>query len=429
MPKHCVFFLLLLFFQFAQCQIKTPDERKKDSIKTHNDSIRKSQFLKKLGNGYITLGQVFEVDIKYLVKYNQYEAIRTGFGGVTNDLFSPRYHLDGYVAYGFGDQKFKYSIGGGFRLAPKSNTWINLDYTDDIEETGSSTFLTDKRFFTFFQPRLLNIELFHRHITKSVSLSHKLSPRLLSELKLAVANINPTYDYTLVVGNNYYQDFDLSYVTLSFQWSPFSIYEFQNDILKEVKNGYPKFTLQYTQNFRNVFGSEFDFSKVEFRTVYVLQHANKSRTGINFWAGIARGITPLTHMYHAYPNNINKGSVMKRFSVAGINSFETMYFNEFFSDKLSTLQIKHSFKPFEITERYQPQLVLISRFALGNMNNIERHQGLDFNTLDKGYSEIGLEINKILFPFGLSFAYRYGAYHLPNLEDNIAFKFTFNLTL
>lgn len=427
MLKYCAIFFILLSFQFAQCQNKGAKEQ--DSIKSQNDSIRRSQFLKKLGNGYITLGQAFEVDIKYLFKYNQHEAIRTGFGGVTNDEFSKRYHLDGYGAYGFGDQKFKYSLGGGFRLAPKSNTWIDLSYTDDIEETGSSTFLTDKRFFTFFQPRLLNIELFHRHVTKSISISHKLSPKLLSEVKLAVSNINPTYDYTLQVGNKSYQDFDLTFSTFSFQWSPFSIYEFKDDVLKELKNGYPKFTLQYTQNFRNVFASEFDFSKVEFRSVYVLEHKNKSKTGVNLWAGIARGVTPLTHMYHAYPNNINKGSVMKRFSVAGINSFETMFFNEFFSDKLSTLQIKHYFKPFEISPRYQPQLVLISRFALGNMSNIERHQGFEFDTLDKGYSEIGLELNKILFPFGLSFAYRYGAYHLPNFEDNLAFKFTFNLTL
>jgi hypothetical protein len=120
---------------------------------------------------------------------------------------------------------------------------------------------------------------------------------------------------------------------------------------------------------------------------------------------------------------------MQRFSVAGLNSFETMYFNEFFSDKFSTLQLKHYLPPFKISERFKPQLVLISRYAVGNMNNIDRHQGIQFNTLEKFYSESGFEINKLLFGFGLSFAYRYGSYHLPNLEDNIAFKFTFNISI
>jgi len=120
---------------------------------------------------------------------------------------------------------------------------------------------------------------------------------------------------------------------------------------------------------------------------------------------------------------------LQRFSVAGLNSFETMYFNEFFSDKFSTLQLKHFFRPFKISERFKPQLVLISRYALGDMKSISRHQGVSFNTLNHLYSESGFEINKLLLGFGLSFAYRYGAYHLPKFEDNIAFKFTFNISI
>ena len=146
-------------------------------------------------------------------------------------------------------------------------------------------------------------------------------------------------------------------------------------------------------------------------------------------SGIARGNTPLTHLYHAYPNNITKETILQRFSVAGLNSFETMYFNEFFSDKFATFQLKHYLKPFSISARYKPQMVLITRYAVGDMNSPERHQNISFGSLKKGYTESGFELNKLLFGFGLSFTYRYGAYHLPNFEDNIAFKFTFNVSL
>ena len=106
-----------------------------------------------------------------------------------------------------------------------------------------------------------------------------------------------------------------------------------------------------------------------------------------------------------------------------------MYFNEFFSDRFATLIFKHYLKPFHISKNFNPQLVLISRFAVGDMDNINRHQNITFETLNKGYTESGFEINKLLLGFGLSFSYRYGAYHLPRVEDNIAFKFTFNITL
>ena len=425
MLKHLiVVFLCFTTFSFAQ----NPTAKDKDSIRVARDSIKKAEFLKNIGNGYLPLGY-FNLDLRYLIKYNQFEGIRTGLGGITNDRFSKRYRINAYGVYGFLDERYKFSIGGGFRVAEATNTWINLSYTDDLQETGSSTFLTDKRFFTFFEPRLLNIDLFHRHITKSVGIQHKISNHLLSETQLSNSRVNPTYTYNFVLDDQVYNTFNLSTAKVSLQWSPFSKFELVGDRIMETKDAYPKFTLQFTQGFESIFGSDFNFSKLDFRTVQQFEHKNESTTNLTLVAGIAGGETPLTHLYHAYPNNINKETILQRFSVAGLNSFETMFFNEFFSDKFMTFQLKHFFSPFKISDRFQPQLVLISRYALGDMNSISRHQGIDFNTLNHLYSESGFEINKLLLGFGLSFAYRYGAYHLPRFEDNIAFKFTFNISL
>lgn len=426
MLKHLfvVFLLILATNSFAQ----NPITKEKDSVKKVQDSIKKVEFLRQLGNGFLPFNY-FDADLRYLIKFNQYEGIRTGLGGITNKRFSERYRLNGYIVYGFTDKRLKYSAGGAFRINKAHNTWLNLTYTDDLMETGSSTFLTDKRFFTFFEPRLLNIDLFHRHITKSIALEHKFTDHLLSETQLAISNINPTYYYNFVLGDKSYSNFNISTARISLQWSPFSNYKIKDDDIVQTKDGYPKFALQFTKSFKSVFGSTFNFSKIDFRTIQEFYHKNDSKTHITLVAGIARGDAPLTHLYHAYPNNINKQTILQRFSVAGLNSFETMYFNEFFSDKFSTLQLKHTFRPFNISDRFKPQLVLISRYALGNIDNIDRHQGVGFNTLDQLYSESGFEINKLLFGFGLSFAYRYGGYHLPELEDNLAFKFTFNISL
>lgn len=426
MYKH--FFVVIFLIVATKCFAQKPNELEKDSAQIKQDSIKKIEFIRKLGNGYLPF-KYFNLDLRYLIKYNQYEGFRTGLGGITNNKFSKKYRLNGYAVYGFKDERYKFSIGGGFRIMENTNTWINLSYTDDLQETGSSSFLTDKRFFTFFEPRLLNIDLFHRHITKSISVEHKISNNLLSETQLATSKINPTYNYNFVLDNESFNTFDVSTARISVQWSPFSIYRYEKDYIVEEKNGYPKFTVQYTQGFKSIFGSDFNFSKLDFRTNYHLQHKNESLTTLGLVAGIAGGETPLTHLYHSYPNNIRKETILQRFSVAGLNSFETMYFNEFFSDKFSTLQFKHFLKPFKITEWFKPQLVLISRHAVGTMSSIDRHQGIEFSTLEKLYSESGFEINKLFFGFGLSFAYRYGGYHLPNFEDNIAFKFTFNISL
>jgi hypothetical protein len=424
MLKHL--FVVILISLATNSFAQKPNE--KDSTKTAQDSIKKSEFLKQIGNGFLPFNY-FNADLRYLIKYNQYEAFRTGVGGVTNNRFSNRYRLNGYIVYGFKDDRFKYSAGGGFRVNKAHDTWVNLTYTDDLMETGSSTFLTDKRFFTFFEPRLLNIDLFHRHITKSIAIEHRFSEKLLSETQLGVSNISPTYFYNFLLDNKSYNNFTISTARIGLQWSPFNKIEVTDDDKITIKEGFPKFTMQLTQSFKSIFGSNFHFSKLDFRTIQQFNHKNDAVTNITLVAGIAGGETPLTHLYHAYPNNITKETILQRFSVAGLNSFETMYFNEFFSDKFSTLQLKHYFRPFNISERFKPQLVLISRYAIGDMNSINRHQGIDFDTLEKLYSESGFEINKLIFGFGLSFAYRYGAYHLPKLDDNFAFKFTFNISL
>ena len=428
MLKRIIVVLIFVIATNVLAQTSPEKDSEKTSNSKSNDSLKKRAFLENIGLGYFPT-IYFNFDLRYLVKFNQYEGFRTGLGGITNNAFSEKYRVNGYLVYGFKDKRYKFSIGGGFRINEGTNTWVNLSYTDDLQETGSSKFLTDKRFFSFFEPRLLNIDLFHRHITKSISLQHKVTNHLLTETQLAVSKINPTYNYTFINDGTAFNDFDISTAKISLQWSPFSKYEYINKELEETEDGYPKFTAQYTQSFSNVFKSDFNFSKLDFRTIHQIDHGEQSFTRLTLVGGIATGETPLTHLYHAYPNNITKETILQRFSVAGLNSFETMFFNEFFSDRFSTLQIKHVLRPFKISERYQPQMVLISRFALGNMQSIEQHQGINFGTLDKLYSEAGFEINKLLFGFGLSFAYRYGGYHLPNFEDNIAFKFTFNISL
>ena len=395
---------------------------------SERDTIKKKEFLKQLGNGYFPT-KYFNFDLKFIVKYNQYEALRTGIGGITNDNFSKILKLNSYVVYGFGDHRFKYSFGGSLRLDKKTRTFINASYTDDLQETGSSVFLTDKRFFQLFEPRLLNISLFHKHTTRAVSVEHEFNPNLQTETQVAASYIVPTYNYNFVINGNSYNSFHISTIKTSVQWSPFDQYNLVNNSHKKIVNRYPKFTLQYTKSISGLLEGDFNFSKLDFRAIHQVKHANESLSELAIVSGVVNGETPLTHLYHAYPNNITKATIMQRFSVAGINSFETMYFNEFFSDRFTTVQLKHFFNPFNISSRFKPQLVLISRYALGDIKQTERHQNITFGSLNKGYTESGFELNKLVFGFGLSFTYRYGAYHLPNIGDNIAVKFTFNLTL
>lgn len=414
-----------LFFASSFLQAQSINETLTEPTQ---DSVKKNAFVKGLADGFIPT-KYFNFDLRYLIKYNQYEGIRTGLGGITNDAFSKKLRFNNYVVYGFRDDRFKYSIGGSFRINEVTNTWITASYTDDLQETGSTKFLTDKRFFQFFEPRLINIDLFHHHITKAIAFEHEITNNLITETEFSTSNISPTYNYGFVTSSGILNTFNLSIAKIAFQWKPFKDSKVTETTINESKNEFPIFTIQYTKSFNDALKSDLNFSKLDFRTIHQIGKKNEGLSEITLVAGLANGDVPLTHLYHAYPNNITKETIMQRFSVAGTNSFETMFFNEFFSDKFATFQFKHYLSPFNLGQRYKPQLVLITRYAIGDINQPERHQNVTFGSLNKGYTESGFEINKLLFGFGLSFTYRYGAYHLPEIGDNVAFKFTFNVTL
>jgi len=186
--------------------------------------------------------------------------------------------------------------------------------------------------------------------------------------------------------------------------------------VNEVSKRSPFLSLQLTQAFGGDNGiDDFSFTKINFKVNYVKNWYSGAKTDVLLESNLALGDVPLTHAYHAFPNNPVKGKLIERFSVAGVKSFETMFFNEFFSTRLAFLHFKHQLRPFHISDAIQPELVFISRHGIGDFKDRENHQGVDFSTMDKGFNEVGLELNKVYAGFGLSFAYRYGAYHLPDL--------------
>lgn len=216
---------------------------------------------------------------------------------------------------------------------------------------------------------------------------------------------------------------------VSLRWNPFSDYMQTQDGRIETEKRFPKFTFQFTKSIPKLWDNDFNFGKFDFKTEYEKKYLNGQKTSLLLEAGYAFGEVPLTHLYNTSPNNITKETILQRITFAGKNSFETMFFNEFFSNEFIYFQFKHGFNRVTLFKKVKPSLVLVSRMAWGNLQNPERHIGLDFKTLNKGFFESGIEFNQILNGLGLTAFYRYGPNQLSRLEDNIAIKLSYVLNL
>jgi hypothetical protein len=399
-----------------------------DSLVTKEKIEKKIKFGRKIINGYLPFGP-FDFDLRYLLSYNNYEGFRLGLGGVTNEQFSKKVRLEGYTAYGLKDEEIKYHLGSAVRLGNFSNSWIGGSFTDDVREIASTNFAIDKRVFKLYDPRPINISTFYNHQTWRAFVETKIIPKTESIWQITHSDVMPLFDYTFANNNQLYQKFAITSAMVSLQWNPFSDYMQTPNGKIEFEKRYPKFTFQFTKSLSNLFNNDFEFGKIDTRIEYEKKYLNGQKSAVLVQAGYVFGDLPLTHLYNTSPNNLTKDNLLQRITIAGKNSFETMYFNEFFSSEFVMLQFKHGFKRVELFKKVKPSLVLVTRMAWGNLKNPEDHIGIEFKTLDQGFFESGIELNQIYKGFGLTGFYRYGPNQLARLEDNIAIKLSFVLDL
>lgn len=397
-----------------------------DSIANDRKLDNKIRFGRKIFNGYVPIS-FFDLDLRYLTSYNNYEGFRFGLGGVTNERFSKVFKIDGYSAYGLKDEKLKYSIGSAARIGKFSNTWLGFSYTDDLREIASTSFAIDKRVFKLYDPRPINISTFYNYKMWRGYIETKIFPKTESIWQFTYNDITPLFNYTFVHNGTIYNRFKMSTAIISLQWNPFSDYMQTPNGKIEIEKRFPKFTFQFTKSIPNLFENDFNFGKLDLRIDYEKKYLNGHKSAFLMQSGYTFGPIPITHLYNTSPNNLTKDNLLQRVTIAGKNSFETMFFNEFFSNQYVFFQLKHGFKRVKIFKKVKPEFVLVTRMAWGNLENPERHLGIEFKTLDKGYFESGIELNKIYKGFGLSGFYRYGPNQLNRFEDNLALKLNFIL--
>ncbi|MFM9988611.1 DUF5686 family protein [Flavobacterium sp.] len=399
-----------------------------DSLIQKRKYEKKIKIGRKVLKGYYPIG-FFDVDLRYIFRYNNYEGFRLGLGGVTNEKLAKNYKLEGYYVYGTKDGFFKGFISNSFRVDNRSETWLGFSYKDDVNEIASTSFEIDKPTFKIYDPRPLNLSTFYNHVTWKGFIETKIIPKTESIWQISQSDITPRFDYQYKLNDDLYTNFKSTLLAVSLQWNPFSKYMQTPNKTIEIDKNYPKFTFQFSKTIPKLWNNNFNFGKVDFRFDYQKKFNSNHKLMFLFEGGYAFGDIPITNVYNHSPNNLNKDKIIQRITFAGKDSFETMYFNEFFSNKYAFFQLEHQFPKFQISKRIKPVFSLITKYGVGSLDNADRHLYINFKTLEKGYMESGFELNQIYRGLGFVAFYRYGPNQLPDFEDNIAIKLSVKIDL
>ena len=153
-----------------------------------------------LGSGYMQIGNFDYGPIFSSFGYNEVEGVRLRVGGRT--YFGPNdtWRLQGYTAYGFNDDKFKYGLSGKWMVDKKNRIILSGGNRRDIEQIGASltttndvmgrSFASSALFTTGSNGKLTNINLSNlaveiepvKNLTFQVGI-------FISNLRIGIANI------------------------------------------------------------------------------------------------------------------------------------------------------------------------------------------------------------------------------------------------
>ncbi len=367
-----------------------------------------------------------DINLDRLLIINDYEKLRPGLDINTDKNLSKIFSLGAYAGYGFNDKKVKYDARLIIWPENKWNATGYIKYFSDLSESGGLAFPFNERQYSTENIRNWGIYLMEEH--RGTEIKASMAPIKFFRFETSYKNTisTPTYEYSYK-GEEYTGDrFSELEVGVRYAFGQKNIQLDEELIPQRTK--FPEFWFLYRQSLQS-FNYGFQYSQFATRVDYRYRHLTLGETVVQFTAGTYLGKMPLWRLYNG------KGS--KGFLTVTYNSFETMNYNEFFSNRFFNAFLTHDIGSLHFGTLIKPRIVLAFNYGIGSLNNKEDYSDYKFKTMEKGYYEAGIMVNDIFvlkmaiikLSLGLGYYQRLGYYKLDRKDENSVFKFVLKFKL
>jgi hypothetical protein len=236
--------------------------------------------------GYKDIGKIELGPYYTFYSFNKIEGNRFRIGARTSDEFSTKLQIDGYVAYGLKDERFKYGGGIKYKLSDKPRQFVGVNYINDVQQLGQSdnAFQDDNVLSSLFRRnpanRLNNIE-YHKAWYEI-----EWFPGLSSRITYQHSKFTPLGDLKI----NYYYNDDTTDIRNSYESTELNLYfrfayreKFVAGKIDRVSLGsdYPILQINYTQGIKGLENGFFNYQKINAKVDDILRLAP---FGYAYWA-------------------------------------------------------------------------------------------------------------------------------------------------
>ena len=390
-----------------------------DTLKTVKKFKRLYNLGSILASGYIEFN---ELPLDYgpifsTFGFNEVEGLRLRTGGRTyfgrNDLW----RLEGFLAYGFKDDKFKYGISGKWLLDKKNRLIISGGNRRDVEQIGAS--LTT------------STDVLGRSLASSSVVGTGANDKLTSiNLTSLAVEVEPWRNVIFRLGGNYR--------TLESASPTFSLdYNTENGVESEIKQFESSFSISYfpkrkmtgfgverqtanddfaqlfaqvSRGDKSILNSDFDYTKVQFSYTQPWQMGGFGRLYTTIETGKTFGEIPLG-LLSVIPGNQSYFSIYQTFS--------QLDYYEFVSDTYASFHFEHNFNGrlfsrIPLLRKFNLREIVSLRGVWGDISqdNIDLNSTNNPNNImliapnNKPYYEYSFGVGNIFKVFRIDFNFR-----------------------
>ena len=416
-----------------------------DSIKQVPAFKRRMGIVMLLTTEFMTFKKTEIGPVGNFYSFNPIEGSRVRFGGRTTPAFSKKITLDGYLAYGFTDKKYKYSAGVTYSLTPRTIYQfpvksIRMSYQNDTKIPGLEfQFSEGDNFFLSFR-RGVNDKMLYNRTFKVEYLnefenhfSWHLGYNFTIQSPAGNLHFNPV-DYLSTVNDN--PDINIPELFLNLRYAPNEAF-YQGKLYRDpLPNKFPVILLRYALGSRTI-GNDFNYSRVQLRIYKRFYPSIFGYTDVTAETGKIFGKVPYPLLF------IHRANQTLSYQK---DSYNLMNCLEFVSDQYVSLNIDHCFNGFifnkiPLLKRLKLRELVTCKILYGvvrNENDPSKQNDLfkfptdnvgiplTYSLEKKPYIEASIGISNILKIFRIDLIKRFTYIDHPNVSElglRVQFRF------
>ncbi len=297
-----------------------------------------------VSQGYFPFEKFELGPLEYLFHRNNIEGGRLRLGGRTTAAFSEKVYLQGYLAYGFRDEKFKYYLRSAVSLNGKSVTTFPAHYVEgmvqhDIFAPGRGIgFLKGDSFFRSFgsnRPnKWLNVDAyrlghlieFGNHVSVNTSFTHT---RRVPIGDLAFISSGDSAQLIKHINTND--------IEVKLRWAPFEKFYYRNLDRTTIEENHPVFSVQYNKGLKGFWGGDYGYDALRLaasKRFFMNQvgFGNVTVSGGKIWGALPYPLLEIPNV----EDEIDRNTI----------SYERVNSMEFVADEFIKVSYDHRFNGF-----------------------------------------------------------------------------------